>query len=152
MEDGIPRWLQHCYKMCCEKGGHCGRQACMIRRWFHHGDIISGQVDLYMTMLLPYYMMLFILELSIIFFVSHDCVTMTVTCVTTPWQICYTFIILYNLCDCHITLSSNSCNILFYIKIFINKTLSFCTILRIPNTNPYNSYVRLGESFSNVRT
>ena len=21
MENRIPRWLQHCYKMCCEKGG-----------------------------------------------------------------------------------------------------------------------------------
>ena len=26
MKDGIPRWLQHHYKMCCEKGGHHGRQ------------------------------------------------------------------------------------------------------------------------------
>ena len=32
MEDGIPRWLQHCYKTCCEKGGHHGRQACMFWR------------------------------------------------------------------------------------------------------------------------
>ena len=30
MEDGIPGGLQHCPKTCCEKGGHCGRQACMI--------------------------------------------------------------------------------------------------------------------------
>jgi len=30
IEDGIPRGLQHHYKTCCEKGGHCGRQACMI--------------------------------------------------------------------------------------------------------------------------
>ena len=37
--------------MCCEKGGHCGRQACMIWKWFHHGDIISGWVDLHMTLL-----------------------------------------------------------------------------------------------------
>ena len=21
----------------------------MVRRWFHHGDVISGQVDLHMT-------------------------------------------------------------------------------------------------------
>ena len=21
----------------------------MVQRWFHHGDIVSGQVDLYMT-------------------------------------------------------------------------------------------------------
>jgi len=40
MEDGIPRWLQHHYEMCCEKGGHHRRQACMIQRWFHHGDVL----------------------------------------------------------------------------------------------------------------
>ena len=49
VEDGIPRWLQHCHKMCCEKGGCYERQTCMIWRWFHHGNIISGQVDLHMT-------------------------------------------------------------------------------------------------------
>ena len=32
VEDRISRWLQHCHKMCCEKGGHHGRQACIIRR------------------------------------------------------------------------------------------------------------------------
>ena len=32
MEDGIPRGLQHCHKMCCEKGGRCGRRACMVQR------------------------------------------------------------------------------------------------------------------------
>ena len=26
MKDGIPRWLQHHYKTCCEKGGHHGKQ------------------------------------------------------------------------------------------------------------------------------
>ena len=30
VEDGIPRWLQHCHKMCYKKGGHCGRWACMF--------------------------------------------------------------------------------------------------------------------------
>ena len=25
MKDGIPKGLQHHHKMCCEKGGHCGR-------------------------------------------------------------------------------------------------------------------------------
>jgi len=30
MEDRIPGWLQYCHEMCCEKGGHHGRQACMI--------------------------------------------------------------------------------------------------------------------------
>jgi len=49
MEDRIPRGLQHYHKMCCKKGGHCGRRACMIWRWFHCGDIISGWVDLHMT-------------------------------------------------------------------------------------------------------
>jgi len=32
VEDGILRWLQHCNKMCFEKGGHHGRQACIIGR------------------------------------------------------------------------------------------------------------------------
>ena len=32
VEDRIPRWLQHHYKMCCKKGGHYGRQACIIWR------------------------------------------------------------------------------------------------------------------------
>ena len=49
MEDRIPRWLQYCHKTCCEKGGYYGRWACMIWRWFHYKDIISGQVDLHMT-------------------------------------------------------------------------------------------------------
>ena len=49
MEDRIPRELQHRHKTCCEKGGHCGRQACMIWRWFHCRDVISRWVDLYMT-------------------------------------------------------------------------------------------------------
>ena len=31
MEDGIPRWSQHYHKVCCEKGSHHGRQACIIR-------------------------------------------------------------------------------------------------------------------------
>jgi len=32
VEDGIPGGLQHCHKTCCEKGGCCGRQACIIQR------------------------------------------------------------------------------------------------------------------------
>ena len=32
IEDGIPRGLQHCHKMCYEKDGHCGRWAYMIWR------------------------------------------------------------------------------------------------------------------------
>jgi len=50
VEDGIPGWLQHCHETCCEKGGCCGRRACMVRRWFHCGNIISGQVDLHITL------------------------------------------------------------------------------------------------------
>ena len=49
MEDEIPRGLQHHLEMCYEKGGCHGRQACMIWRWFYHGDVISGCMDLYMT-------------------------------------------------------------------------------------------------------
>ena len=49
MEDGIPRGLQHHHETCCEKGGHYGRRACMVQRWFYHEDVVSGQVDLYMT-------------------------------------------------------------------------------------------------------
>ena len=40
MEDGIPGGLQHCYKMCCKKGGRRGRWAYMVRRWHHHGDVV----------------------------------------------------------------------------------------------------------------
>jgi len=32
VEDRIPRELQHCHKMCCEKGGCHRRQACIIWR------------------------------------------------------------------------------------------------------------------------
>ena len=32
MEDGIPRGLHYHYKTCYKKGGHCGRQACIIWR------------------------------------------------------------------------------------------------------------------------
>ena len=49
MEDGISRWLQHHHKMCYKKDGHHGRQACMIWRWLHHGDVVSGWVDLHIT-------------------------------------------------------------------------------------------------------
>jgi len=52
MEDGIPRRLQHRHEMCCEKGGRRERQACMVQKWLHHGDVISGQVDLYMTLMI----------------------------------------------------------------------------------------------------
>ena len=40
MEDGIPRGLQYCHKMCCKKGGHRGRRAYRVQRWHHHGDVV----------------------------------------------------------------------------------------------------------------
>jgi len=52
VEDRIPRGLQHHHKTCCEKGGCCGRRACIFWRCFHRGDIISRQVDLHMTTIL----------------------------------------------------------------------------------------------------
>jgi len=52
VEDRILRWLQYCYKMCCKKGGYCGRWACIIWRWYHCRDVISGQVDLHIIFLL----------------------------------------------------------------------------------------------------
>ena len=45
MEDGISRGLQHRHETCCKKGGRHRRQACMVQRWFHHGDVVSGPVD-----------------------------------------------------------------------------------------------------------
>jgi len=51
VEDGIPRGLQYHHKTCYEKGGCHRRWACIIWRWFYHGDIISRQVNLYMTTL-----------------------------------------------------------------------------------------------------
>ena len=44
MEDRISGGLQHCHETCCEKGDHHGRRACMVQRWFHHGDVVSGLV------------------------------------------------------------------------------------------------------------
>ena len=49
MEDRISRGLQHRHETCCEKGGCHGRRACIVQRWFHHRDVVSRQVDLYMT-------------------------------------------------------------------------------------------------------
>ena len=40
MEDGIPRGLQHRHKMCCEKGGCHGRQACRVQRWHYRRDVV----------------------------------------------------------------------------------------------------------------
>ena len=52
MEDKIPGWLQYRYKTCCKQGGCCERWACMFWRWLHHEGVVSGWVDLYMT--IPY--------------------------------------------------------------------------------------------------
>ena len=54
VEDRIPGQLQHHCKVCCKKDGYCRRQACIIRKLYHCGDIISGQVDLHMTQLHDY--------------------------------------------------------------------------------------------------
>ena len=37
--------------------------------------------------------------------------------------------------------SLDDCNMLSYIEIFVSKTLSLCTILRVPNIDLYNSYI-----------
>ena len=52
MEDGISGGLQHHHETCCKKGGCCERQACMVWKWFHCGDVVSGQVDLHMTQII----------------------------------------------------------------------------------------------------
>ena len=44
MEDRISGGLQHCHETCCKKGGRRGRRACMVQKWFHSGDVVSGQV------------------------------------------------------------------------------------------------------------
>ena len=49
MEDGISGGLQHRHKTRYEKDGRYGRRACMVQRWFHRRDVISGQVDLHVT-------------------------------------------------------------------------------------------------------
>ena len=40
MEDRIPRGLQHHHETCCKKGSRHRRQACMVQRWHHHGDVV----------------------------------------------------------------------------------------------------------------
>jgi len=52
MEDGISGGLQHCHEACYKKDGRRGRQACIVRKWFHRRDVVSGQVDLHMTEIL----------------------------------------------------------------------------------------------------
>ena len=64
MEDGISGGLQHCHTTCCEKGGHCGRQACMVQRWHHRGNVVFWTGGLVYDNLFSY----FILFLSFILF------------------------------------------------------------------------------------
>ena len=72
MEDRMSGGLQHCSKTCCKKCGCHGRWACMIWRWFHHGNIISRQVDLHMIIssfnnLLPRLQIIISLENYLVF-------------------------------------------------------------------------------------
>ena len=53
MEDRISGGLQHHHEICYKKGGHYGRRACMVQKWFHCRNIVSRQVDLHMTVSLP---------------------------------------------------------------------------------------------------
>jgi len=48
MEDRISRGLQHRHETCCEKGG-----LVWFGSGFHREDVVSGQVDLYMTVFPP---------------------------------------------------------------------------------------------------
>jgi len=75
VEDGIPGGLQHHHKMCCEKGGRCGRQACRVQRWHHRGDVVFWTGGLVYdkptlkTMCYTRYITLLFLEPSTIFHV-----------------------------------------------------------------------------------
>lgn len=46
--------------------------------------------------------------------------------------------------------SLDSCNLLTYIETSVNRTLCFCTILRIPNIDPYNNYIWLRRQSDNM--
>ena len=46
--------------------------------------------------------------------------------------------------------SSNNSNMMTYIETFINKIFHFHTILRTPNVNLYNSYVRFRKCLDNM--
>ena len=45
---------------------------------------------------------------------------------------------------------SDGCDVLSYIETFVNRTLSLCTILKVPNVNLYNRHIRLGESLDDA--
>ena len=50
MEDRIPRRLQHCYKICCKKGGRYRRCTCMfggnftMRMYFQMGELAYNRL------------------------------------------------------------------------------------------------------------
>jgi len=46
--------------------------------------------------------------------------------------------------------SSDSSDIIIYIETSVNETFSFCTILRIPNINLNNSYVRFRRHLNDM--
>ena len=48
--------------------------------------------------------------------------------------------------------SSNHNNMSFYIKIPVNKTFWFCTILWIPNVDLYHGHIKFRKCFDNSRT
>ena len=45
---------------------------------------------------------------------------------------------------------SNSSNVVFYIKTFVNKTLSLASTLNIPNVQPDNGHIQFWEYFDNM--
>ena len=54
----------------------------------------------------------------------------------------FPLLVIFVLRNARVHISSlDNCNILSYIEIFVNKTLSLCTILRVPNIDLYNSYI-----------
>ena len=64
----------------------------------------------------------------------------------------FPLLVIFVLRNARVHISSlDNCNILSYIEIFVNKTLSLCTILRVPNIDLYNSYIWLRRSLNDIR-
>ena len=64
----------------------------------------------------------------------------------------FPLLVIFVLRNARVHISSlDNCNILSYIEIFVNKTLSICTILRVPNIDLYNSYIWLRRSLNDIR-
>jgi len=64
----------------------------------------------------------------------------------------FPLLVIFVLRNARVHISSlDDCNMLSYIEIFVNKTLSLCTILRVLNIDLYNSYIWLGESLDDIR-